>query len=84
MQPGASLKPLFWAGSSRKDLKDFPAEVQDGMGYALRDAQFGGRRINAKTLKGFTPQVEKRLIQARLKTAQEPYLKWRAVREKED
>lgn len=23
------------------------------MGYALRDAQFGGRRINAKMLKGF-------------------------------
>ena len=40
-------------GSSRKDLKGFPAEVQDGMGYALRDAQFGGQRINAKVLKGF-------------------------------
>jgi phage-related protein len=40
-------------GSSRKDLKSFPTEVQDEMGYALRDAQFGGTRINAKVLKGF-------------------------------
>ena len=39
-------------GSSRKDLKGFPAEVQDQMGYALRDAQFGGQRINAKGMKG--------------------------------
>jgi len=53
MEPRPPLKPLFWMGSSRKDLKSFPAEVQDGMGYALRDAQFGGQRINAKVLKGF-------------------------------
>ena len=53
MEPRPSLKPLFWMGSSRKDLKRFPAEVQDDMGYALRDAQFGGQRINAKVLKGF-------------------------------
>jgi phage-related protein len=46
------LRPLFWMGSSRRDLKGFPAEVQDEMGYALRDAQFGGTRINAKVLKG--------------------------------
>jgi phage-related protein len=53
MEPRPGLKPLFWIGSSRKDLRGFPAEVQDGVGYALRDAQFGGQRINAKVLKGF-------------------------------
>lgn len=53
MDPRPPLKPLFWMGSSRKDLKGFPAEVQDGMGYALRDAQFGGQRMNAKVLRGF-------------------------------
>jgi phage-related protein len=47
------MKPLFWMGSSRKDLRRFPAEVQDEMGYALRDAQFGGRRLNAEVMKGF-------------------------------
>lgn len=54
MEPGPPLKPLFWMGSGRKDLKSFPAEVQDEMGYALRDAQFGGRRVNAKVLTGFS------------------------------
>jgi phage-related protein len=47
------MKPLFWMGSSRKDLKRFPAEVQDEMGYGLRDAQFGGQRLNVEVLKGF-------------------------------
>jgi phage-related protein len=53
MRPRPPLKPLFWVGSSRRDLKGFPPEVQDQMGYALRDAQFGGRRISAKVMKGF-------------------------------
>jgi phage-related protein len=109
-------------GSSRKDLKSFPAEVQDGMGYALRDAQFGGTRLNARVLKGFrgagvlevvndfdrstyrvvytvrfegvvyvlhafqkkskhgiaTAQTDMELIRARLKAAEQHYLKWRA------
>jgi hypothetical protein len=34
MEPRPGLKPLFWIGSSRKDLRGFPAEVQDGVGYA--------------------------------------------------
>lgn len=46
-------KPLFWMGSSRKDLKSFPAEVQDVMGRALLDAQFGDKHPNAKPLHGF-------------------------------
>ncbi len=46
-------KPIVWVGSSRKDLKAFPPEVQDEMGYALRDAQFGGRRLSAKPLRGW-------------------------------
>jgi phage-related protein len=28
------LKPVVWVGSSREDLKQFPAEVQDVMGFA--------------------------------------------------
>ena len=46
-------KPLFWIGSSRKDLKAFPAEVQDVMGRALLDAQFGDKHPDAKPLHGF-------------------------------
>ena len=49
----AELRPVFWMGSSRRDLKAFPEEVQDEMGWALRDAQFGGRRLNTRVLHGF-------------------------------
>jgi phage-related protein len=46
-------KPLVWIGSSRKDLKAFPEEVQDVFGYALHVAQMGGKHPDAKPLKGF-------------------------------
>lgn len=46
-------KPLFWVGSSKKDLKAFPAEVQDVCGYALDVAQQGSKHPDAKPLHGF-------------------------------
>lgn len=36
-------KPLFWVGSSRVDLLDFPEAVRDEIGIALSVAQFGGK-----------------------------------------
>jgi phage-related protein len=45
-------KPLFWIGSSLKDLKKLPAEVQDDLGAALSVAQFGGTHPAAKPWKG--------------------------------
>jgi phage-related protein len=47
-------KPAFWIGSSLDDLKAFPAEVQDDMGYAISVAQFGGKHPRAKPLKGYS------------------------------
>ena len=49
----ASLKPVIWVGSSRKDLREFPEPVQDHMGYALYVAQRGGRHRDTKALSGF-------------------------------
>jgi phage-related protein len=46
-------KPLFWMGSTHKDLKAFPAEVRQAVGFALFQAQMGRRHVNAKILKGF-------------------------------
>ena len=46
-------KPLFWVGSSRKDLKRFPANVRRTVGFALWQAQNGGKHVGAKPLKGF-------------------------------
>lgn len=47
------LKPVMWVGSSRKDLREFPDDVQEHMGYALFVAQQGGRHRSTKTLTGF-------------------------------
>ena len=46
-------KPLFWVGSSRKDLREFPAAVKDVIGHALFIAQLGGKHEDAKPLRGF-------------------------------
>jgi phage-related protein len=45
-------KPLFWVGSAKADLLDFPEAVQDDIGVALSVAQFGGKHPKAKPWKG--------------------------------
>jgi len=47
------FKELVWIGSTKEDLKIFPAEVRNIMGYALYVAQAGGKHPDAKPLKGF-------------------------------
>ncbi len=47
------MKPLFWVGSTLKDLKCFPVVVRRQMGFALYSAQAGGKHVDAKPLKGF-------------------------------
>ncbi|MBA2524220.1 MAG: type II toxin-antitoxin system RelE/ParE family toxin [Pyrinomonadaceae bacterium] len=47
------MKGIVWVGSSRKDLKGFPAEVRDVMGYALYQVQVGRKSPSAKPLAGF-------------------------------
>jgi phage-related protein len=46
-------KPLFWIGSSRKDLKAFPRAVRHTSGFALWQAQQGTTHTSAKVLKEF-------------------------------
>lgn len=50
-------KPLYWIGSSLKDVKRFPAEVQRTVGFALGAAQYGGKHPSAKPWKGEGPGV---------------------------
>ena len=45
-------RPLFWIGSSKRDLLAFPEAVKDDIGTALSVAQFGGKHPNAKPWKG--------------------------------
>ena len=50
-------RPLFWVGSAKADLLDFPEAVKDGIGVALSVAQFGGKHPSAKPWKGEGPGV---------------------------
>lgn len=45
------LRPVEWIGSSLKDLRAFPDDVRDAVGFAL--AQISDKHAAAKPLKGF-------------------------------
>lgn len=49
----ATIKELYWVGSSRKELLAFPDDVRREIGYALHLAQSGDKSKSAKPLKGF-------------------------------
>ena len=53
MEEPHHLKHIVWIGSSRKDLKSFPDDVKRAIGYALFQAQTGGKALSAKPLSGF-------------------------------
>ena len=53
MDKPPSLKPLYWVGSSKRDLHSLPDPVEDLFGYALYLAQDGKKHEQAKPLKGF-------------------------------
>lgn len=53
MNEEKNVKPLFWVGGSKRDLRGFPEDVQDSMGYALHRAQIGEKHKDAKPLRGF-------------------------------
>lgn len=46
-------KPVYWVGSSKRDLSAFPQPVKDVVGFALHQAQVGEKHDFAKPLKGF-------------------------------
>lgn len=47
------MKKVSFIGSSREDLKEFPEDVRQDIGFALYLAQCGGKALNVKPLKGF-------------------------------
>ena len=53
MWKATNEKPLFWIGSSKKDLLALPEEVRKVFGFALGLAQNRDKHLKAKTLKGF-------------------------------
>ncbi len=53
MDKTPSLKPLYWVGSSKRDLFSLPGPVVDLFGFALYLAQDGRKHEQAKPLRGF-------------------------------
>jgi len=47
------VKELIWLGDSLDNLKSFPDEVQDEIGYALHCAQLGNTDSSAKLFRGY-------------------------------
>ncbi|MSO99916.1 MAG: hypothetical protein EXR07_02520 [Acetobacteraceae bacterium] len=47
------LKPVVWIGGAKEDLVAFPEEVVRAVGFALYEAQKGGKHPHAKPLHGF-------------------------------
>lgn len=52
-QSAPQPKQVFWVGRSLDDLREFPADVRQVMGFALWQAQNGAKHVNAKPLMGF-------------------------------
>jgi len=64
-----SIKPVVFVGSSRRDLRAFPAVARREIGQALFEAQLGDHPAGAKSLKGFGSGV----LEIRERTAGEAY-----------
>lgn len=47
------MKQLKYVGTSLKDLRRFPVDVQDAMLFAINIALDGGKHESAKPMKGF-------------------------------
>ena len=82
-----TLKPLEWISSSRDDLREFPEDVQQSIGFALYRAQLGSKHpeFQKKSKRGIsTPKQDIELIESRLKRAREDYESYLKRKEQED
>jgi phage-related protein len=59
----SSRKPLHFIGSSKKDLRGMPEEVQDVFGSALLDAQFGDLPDGARAFGEGLPHEVMKLVE---------------------
>ena len=53
MEEATGIRPLYWVGSSKRELLALPEDVVDVFGYALYLAQIGKKHEQARPLKGF-------------------------------
>lgn len=48
------VRPVAWVGSSKRDFRAFPDDVQDAMSFALYQSQIGAWHTAMKVMKGFS------------------------------
>ena len=48
-----AVKPVVWIGDAKEELVAFPEEVARAVGFALYEAEKGGKHPHAKPLHGF-------------------------------
>ncbi len=46
-------RDVVWIGSSLRDVREFPEDVRQVMGFALYEAQTGGKHPKTTPMKGF-------------------------------
>jgi phage-related protein len=56
-------KPIHFIGSSKKDLRALPEEVQDAFGSALLDAQYGDHPEGARPFGEGVPREVMKLVE---------------------
>lgn len=54
----ATERSIVWIGSSLKDLKKFPEDVKDQIGYIFYQVQIGENHPKIKPLKGYPGVME--------------------------
>lgn len=53
MEGAKDIKAVVWMGDSLANLREFPLVVRSEVGFALYQAQRGGKHVSVKPLKGF-------------------------------
>jgi phage-related protein len=52
-----AIKPVFWMGTSKTDLKSFPRPVQSDIGYALFASKRGEEYRSVKARRGLVGEA---------------------------
>lgn len=65
MRDTSLIRPILWIGSSKKDLKEMPIDVQKEIGHSLRELQKGKDPGNTKPLKHLKEPISEVMVDER-------------------
>lgn len=73
MSDRCQMRPILWIGSSKKNLKEMPIEVQKEIGHSLRELQKGRDPGNTKPLKHLHEPISEVIVDEREGTFRAAY-----------